>query len=39
MKINIKYITGLAAIAGVLAVSGCKKDFFNRPPRSRYYRR
>src|ERR1700750_3283334 len=32
MKINIKYITGLATIAGVLAVSGCKKDFFNRPP-------
>ena len=34
MKINIKHITGLAAIAGVVAISSCSKDFFNRPPES-----
>ena len=34
MKINIKYITGLAVIAGVIATTGCKKSFFNRPPES-----
>jgi hypothetical protein len=33
MKRHIKYLTGMAAMAGVLA-SGCKKDFFNRPPES-----
>ncbi|TWJ02347.1 putative outer membrane starch-binding protein [Mucilaginibacter frigoritolerans] len=33
MKRHIKYITGLAAIASVIT-SGCKKDFFNRPPES-----
>ncbi|HEY4324756.1 MAG TPA: RagB/SusD family nutrient uptake outer membrane protein [Mucilaginibacter sp.] len=33
MKIHIKYITGLAAIAGIFA-TGCKKEFFNRPPES-----
>lgn len=33
MKKHIKYITGVAAIAGML-VTGCKKDFFNRPPQS-----
>jgi len=31
MKRHIKLITGLATIASVIA-SGCKKDFFNRPP-------
>jgi len=33
MKRHIKYITGMAAIASILA-TGCKKDFFNRPPES-----
>ncbi len=33
MKRHIKYITGIAAIAGIMATS-CKKDFFNRPPES-----
>src|SRR6185312_3920331 len=33
MKRHIKYITGMAAIAATLA-TGCKKDFFNRPPES-----
>ena len=33
MKRHIKYITCVAAIASVLA-TGCKKDFFNRPPES-----
>jgi len=33
MKRHIKYITGMAAIASLLA-AGCKKDFFNRPPGS-----
>ncbi|HVS93467.1 MAG TPA: RagB/SusD family nutrient uptake outer membrane protein [Mucilaginibacter sp.] len=33
MKRHIKYITGLAAVAGIMA-TGCKKDFFNRPPQS-----
>src|ERR1700753_319107 len=33
MKRHIKYITGMAAMASVLA-AGCKKDFFNRPPES-----
>ncbi|BAU55493.1 RagB/SusD family nutrient uptake outer membrane protein [Mucilaginibacter gotjawali] len=33
MKRHIKYITGLALVASVLA-AGCKKDFFNRPPQS-----
>jgi starch-binding outer membrane protein, SusD/RagB family len=31
MKRHIKYITGMAAIASILA-AGCKKEFFNRPP-------
>jgi hypothetical protein len=31
MKRHIKYITGIAAIALIVS-SGCKKDFFNRPP-------
>jgi len=31
MKRHIKYITGIATLASVIA-SGCKKDFFNRPP-------
>ncbi|MDP9046592.1 MAG: RagB/SusD family nutrient uptake outer membrane protein [Bacteroidota bacterium] len=31
MKIRIKYITGIAALLSVLA-TGCKKEFFNRPP-------
>jgi hypothetical protein len=34
MKRHIKYITGMAAIASILAANGCKKDFFNRPPES-----
>lgn len=33
MKRHIKYIAGVAAIAGTLLTS-CKKDFFNRPPQS-----
>ncbi|MGZ3945738.1 MAG: RagB/SusD family nutrient uptake outer membrane protein [Mucilaginibacter sp.] len=33
MKRHIKYITGMAAIAATLA-TGCKKDFFSRPPES-----
>jgi hypothetical protein len=33
MKRHIKYITGMAAMASVLATS-CKKEFFNRPPQS-----
>jgi hypothetical protein len=33
MKRHIKYITGMAALASVLATS-CKKDFFNRPPQA-----
>jgi hypothetical protein len=33
MKIHIKYIAGMAAMAGMLT-TGCKKDFFNRPPQS-----
>src|SRR3569833_1400891 len=33
MKRHIKYITGMAAMAAIL-VTGCKKDFFNRPPES-----
>lgn len=33
MKRHIKYITGAAAIVSLVA-SGCKKDFFNRPPQS-----
>jgi hypothetical protein len=33
MKRHIKYIAGMAAIAGALLTS-CKKDFFNRPPQS-----
>jgi len=33
MKRHIKYITGLAVVASVLATS-CKKEFFNRPPQS-----
>lgn len=33
MKKHIKYITGITAIAGML-ITGCKKDFFNRPPQS-----
>jgi hypothetical protein len=33
MKVHIKYITGIAVIAGLIA-TGCKKDFFNRPPES-----
>src|SRR3569833_238692 len=33
MKRNIKYILSMAALTGVIA-SGCKKDFFNRPPES-----
>jgi hypothetical protein len=33
MKKHIKYITGIAAMAGML-VTSCKKDFFNRPPQS-----
>ncbi len=32
MKRHIKYITGMAAMASMLAATGCKKDFFNRPP-------
>jgi hypothetical protein len=33
MKRYIKYILSMAALTGVIA-SGCKKDFFNRPPES-----
>lgn len=33
MKKHIKYITGMAALTTML-VTGCKKDFFNRPPES-----
>ncbi len=33
MKTNIKYLIG-AALMGIFAVTGCKKDFFNRPPES-----
>jgi starch-binding outer membrane protein, SusD/RagB family len=33
MKRHIKYITGMAAVASIMA-AGCKKDFFNRPPES-----
>jgi len=33
MNIHIKYIAGLAAITSMM-VTGCKKDFFNRPPES-----
>ncbi|WP_426671041.1 RagB/SusD family nutrient uptake outer membrane protein [Mucilaginibacter sp. McL0603] len=33
MKIHIRYIAGMAAVASMLATS-CKKDFFNRPPES-----
>jgi hypothetical protein len=31
MKRHIKYIIGFAAVAGATS-TGCKKDFFNRPP-------
>ncbi len=31
MKTNIKYLIG-AAVMSIFAVTGCKKDFFNRPP-------
>lgn len=31
MKKHIKYLIGIGALAGVVA-SGCKKEFFNRPP-------
>ena len=31
MKKNFKYIISMAALAGIVA-TGCKKDFFNRPP-------
>ncbi|SEO70463.1 Starch-binding associating with outer membrane [Mucilaginibacter gossypiicola] len=31
MKANIKYIIG-ATFIGLMTVTGCKKDFFNRPP-------
>jgi hypothetical protein len=33
MKRQIKYITGAAAIISMIA-TGCKKDFFNRPPQA-----
>src|ERR1700748_2190117 len=33
MKRHIKYITGIAAIASILA-TGCKKEFLTRPPLS-----
>ncbi|WP_428330414.1 RagB/SusD family nutrient uptake outer membrane protein [Mucilaginibacter sp.] len=33
MKKHIKYIISMAAVASVVA-TGCKKDFFNRPPES-----
>ena len=33
MKIHTKYIASVAVMAGMLA-TGCKKDFFNRPPES-----
>src|ERR1700744_920148 len=33
MKRHIKYIIGIAVIASIFA-SGCKKDFFNRPPQA-----
>ncbi|MDB5111531.1 MAG: SusD family protein [Mucilaginibacter sp.] len=31
MKKHIKYLIGIGALAGAVA-TGCKKDFFNRPP-------
>jgi hypothetical protein len=31
MKKHIKYLIGIGALVG-LAATGCKKDFFNRPP-------
>jgi len=31
MKKHIKYLIGIGAMIGV-ATTGCKKDFFNRPP-------
>ena len=31
MKKHIKYLIGIGATV-VVAITGCKKDFFNRPP-------
>jgi hypothetical protein len=35
MKIHYKYILALATVAGI-TTSGCKKEFFNRPPEDQY---
>src|SRR6202012_4679577 len=34
MKKHIKYLAGIGALV-VVAATGCKKDFFNRPPEDR----